>query len=503
MRNSFFAFLILFSLHSFAQDWAPLKVTDTVRHYLAQSNHGSYYNFDYRPIQSVSVDTSFNDSLGLVKQMEKGFSIFKLYTGGFVSEDIIKGRILGDRIRFYHDSLVISTIDTFGFQLTFPLAYNVGQGFDFGRSLTHTLFAMCDSLYIDSIGNGQVDSVAHVSLTAYGQNGLVDSTHHFNMSYQISKRYGLLVTPDFTSLDSLFYYEAYFGLENQLQCNRMVDLAVGDEYHYYLDTSNFTTFNGNFILYSHYGYKVSILADSLVGTTRTLTIAEERSSGFPGQALSNNYNRSVFSFSYDTTGYCHAFKSCIINDSLLNISKSGSNVPFDIYGIDDSQTNFKFVKTRMYSNSIINYHTPVWPIKIDSLYYSPFYALKYLDYIGLTDVFYQNGFGGNGASSLEKTLAYVKKGSQTSGTPINFVTDLKEFRNEEQNFLIYPNPVTNLLTMHLDKEISSVVLMDLHGKKVASFENKKKLDVSDLADGIYFVKVETGGGVLTSKFIKH
>lgn len=270
MKKLLFFVGLLLPMVGFAQDWAPYKLNDSIRHFVALDSHGTYHNFELKPIQSIVVDSSFTNGFGLVKQFEKGFSIFKLYNNALFGDDIIKGRILGDQIQYYQDSLVVSSVDSFGFQLTFPLRYQVGQTFNFGYSLDHKLLAICDSMYIDSV-DGQLDSVAKISLIVYDQRLVVDSIHHFNCSYIISKNHGLIRTPDFTNLDSLFYFKPYFNLEENLNCNRTFDLTVGDEYHYYTDTNNFWTLSWNFILHSHYGYKIKVVGDTNSGTIRTLT----------------------------------------------------------------------------------------------------------------------------------------------------------------------------------------------------------------------------------------
>ncbi len=71
---------------------------------------------------------------------------------------------------------------------------------------------------------------------------------------------------------------------------------------------------------------------------------------------------------------------------------------------------------------------------------------------------------------------------------------------------IYPNPVENILTIKNSKfKINDAKVYSAVGNLVLStqFQNKKNIiDVSNLSNGIYFVKLETDTGYLTKKVIK-
>ena len=70
---------------------------------------------------------------------------------------------------------------------------------------------------------------------------------------------------------------------------------------------------------------------------------------------------------------------------------------------------------------------------------------------------------------------------------------------------VYPNPVTNQLFIDLDnQEVTSIHIIDYSGRVVKSITNSntKSIDVSDLPQGIYILKVSNKSGVLTNRFIK-
>lgn len=70
---------------------------------------------------------------------------------------------------------------------------------------------------------------------------------------------------------------------------------------------------------------------------------------------------------------------------------------------------------------------------------------------------------------------------------------------------VYPNPVTDLLNLSFDKEITAVSIYNLLGQKVATKNinnNENSIDVSHLTSGTYLIKVISGVGVKTLKIIK-
>lgn len=75
----------------------------------------------------------------------------------------------------------------------------------------------------------------------------------------------------------------------------------------------------------------------------------------------------------------------------------------------------------------------------------------------------------------------------------------------KNNISLYPNPVKEILNVSLSENtnIESYEIYDLIGKKVASKNTTENfINVSDLSNGIYVLKVATNEGVITNKFIK-
>jgi uncharacterized delta-60 repeat protein len=75
--------------------------------------------------------------------------------------------------------------------------------------------------------------------------------------------------------------------------------------------------------------------------------------------------------------------------------------------------------------------------------------------------------------------------------------------NESNSFIIYPNPVNDLLYLHSNNflTIKSVKIVDLQGKIILEDTNET-INVSHLTNGLYIIKVITEGGEFIKKFIK-
>ena len=69
---------------------------------------------------------------------------------------------------------------------------------------------------------------------------------------------------------------------------------------------------------------------------------------------------------------------------------------------------------------------------------------------------------------------------------------------------IYPNPVQNELFIEMaEGQITEINILDLSGKIVRSIiDNTKTIDVSDLTQGIYFLKIRTENDASATQFIK-
>jgi len=75
--------------------------------------------------------------------------------------------------------------------------------------------------------------------------------------------------------------------------------------------------------------------------------------------------------------------------------------------------------------------------------------------------------------------------------------------NNESHSVIYPNPATNVLNILSEKEIRNIEIYNVEGQLVKFIsDNVNSIGISDLNNGVYFVKIHTENGTATHKFIK-
>jgi hypothetical protein len=75
-------------------------------------------------------------------------------------------------------------------------------------------------------------------------------------------------------------------------------------------------------------------------------------------------------------------------------------------------------------------------------------------------------------------------------------------RLQMKNIEIYPNPVSDLLTIKTDLKIENVSVSDISGKNSNVTLRENKVDVRNLPAGSYIITIETKEGKTTKKFIK-
>lgn len=73
--------------------------------------------------------------------------------------------------------------------------------------------------------------------------------------------------------------------------------------------------------------------------------------------------------------------------------------------------------------------------------------------------------------------------------------------NVNANVELYPNPTTGILNINAEG-LQEVNVVDLSGRVVMSQKNSNVVDMSELANGVYFVRVITNNGVSTQKIVK-
>lgn len=83
---------------------------------------------------------------------------------------------------------------------------------------------------------------------------------------------------------------------------------------------------------------------------------------------------------------------------------------------------------------------------------------------------------------------------------------INEIVEETTNFTIYPNPARESISIQLSNKANSLQVIDVAGRVVISISNlaigKHKLNLTELNNGIYFIKISTDTEISVERFIK-
>lgn len=90
---------------------------------------------------------------------------------------------------------------------------------------------------------------------------------------------------------------------------------------------------------------------------------------------------------------------------------------------------------------------------------------------------------------------------------INFATNLSTNDVLSSEFAVYPNPVNNVINFNssVNALVSTVILTDLNGRTVKTVNvnaTEGQISVSDLATGMYMMKITTDQGIAIKKIVK-
>ncbi len=85
------------------------------------------------------------------------------------------------------------------------------------------------------------------------------------------------------------------------------------------------------------------------------------------------------------------------------------------------------------------------------------------------------------------------------------VTHFPENNKKDFSLTAFPNPTTTILNIKSESKLKKIHIYNLLGQKVGAFgaNNKKQMeiDVSSFKKGVYLLKIETGDGVVSRKFV--
>ena len=114
-----------------------------------------------------------------------------------------------------------------------------------------------------------------------------------------------------------------------------------------------------------------------------------------------------------------------------------------------------------------------------------------------------------GKISLDKFFIYSKALTKKE---INVIKDQHErvftlplavadFNQSNLEVSLYPNPVRDILNIEIENDIQSIEIYNIQGQKVLS-SNQNQINVSDLASGMYLVRIQDiDNNIATKKIV--
>ena len=82
-------------------------------------------------------------------------------------------------------------------------------------------------------------------------------------------------------------------------------------------------------------------------------------------------------------------------------------------------------------------------------------------------------------------------------------TSIKNIAQTTGDVYVYPNPVQNTLFIQSSEAVEQATIYDISGRMLQqTFNPAQSIDISNLANGIYLVKVKTAAGESVSKIVK-
>jgi len=175
---------------------------------------------------------------------------------------------------------------------------------------------------------------------------------------------------------------------------------------------------------------------------------------------------------------------------------ANNNGTFDIWGNEQNGTIIRPFLLKLNSNfdSIDFHYYSYW-----NEGFQPVNVLR--DIVRLPDSGYVAcGFGWDQYSGQDAWLLRIDKDgcANVNCTPLNIS------KNNANTFQIYPNPAHEILQVSSDETIKQCLFYDISGKVIMtidSFQGSRNIDVSNLSDGLYLLKIQFANGEERSKKI--
>ena len=134
-----------------------------------------------------------------------------------------------------------------------------------------------------------------------------------------------------------------------------------------------------------------------------------------------------------------------------------------------------------------------------SLTVNPSYNYTITATINAGETYTENGFNESEAGTYVQNHQTILGCDSTITLVLTINSSLADVE-EEQALSFYPNPTKGELTF--DRLVERIEIIDLAGKTVGVYENKKQLNIETLPSGAYYLRITTGDKTIMRKVIK-
>lgn len=134
-----------------------------------------------------------------------------------------------------------------------------------------------------------------------------------------------------------------------------------------------------------------------------------------------------------------------------------------------------------------------------SLTVNPSYNYTITATINAGETYTENGFNESEAGTYVQNHQTILGCDSTITLVLTINSSLADVE-EEQVLSFYPNPTKGELTF--DRLVERIEIIDLAGKTVGVYENKKQLNIETLPSGAYYLRMTIGDKTITKKVIK-
>lgn len=475
MKNFVLLITLISSLGISAQNWSPINLS-------------SEYNYKIDTAQLIT-NTIFVDSFN-VSGNDSIYYLNRIMTNcDTCSNTSYK---LKNQPQFLMRLVIKKTDSLFIFQdsIEFRIKPLKTLGESWMYDSTNNTTAVIDSLYTQIVFD-IVDSIKRITLSN-------------NQTIILSKSFGILRFPYVNN-----NYFVLLGVKNNT-------LTFGEQLPRFWDFFNYEI---NDILqwkdYSYCGggahssnttyFKGTVLSKSIIGDTISYQIQGKKHyrhyNDFQGVTITKDSFNLTLTYIDSTQHLSNAYPNQVHN--IFSGSSYEAYTPTILYKENELQKKLIDFYYSPYKPSTGNDSNIITPAG-----YSHPLGKKSLFTIGLGEcVTYSPGISCINIQCMEGRIHL----GDTIGTiyPDSFygidVEEEEEIINEQNNndLIIYPNPVSAQLSINNKLTIYKINITDVSGRLIMTIkENISVINVTNLPSGVYFIKIDTDIGSVTSKFVK-